>query len=201
MFDLDALDKFIYAINTYNVTKSRLNNFFEDPSKNIKYIEDNFLGICENSFYVDLDTIEPMMNRYFLLKYKKSPGPTMEPSYVTNDYEVVYNMPYETLKSFAIACGYVTKRVQELDKTRWNETYFGGVDEEWEKINSILNQLKTDESFSENWPQIRTELIEYNQLKIKERMQRREESLRKEAERESATDDNNDDSKEADGEE
>ena len=36
------LDEFIYAVNTYNVTKKQLAYFLKDPSEDIKYIQNNF---------------------------------------------------------------------------------------------------------------------------------------------------------------
>lgn len=199
MFDPESLDEFIYAINTFNGTKSRINNFLKDPIEDIKYIQNNFLGIGENSCYVDLKTIEPIMERYYLLKYKKSPGPTMEGNYVTGEYEPQYNVQYELLKNFAIACGYVTKRVQKLH----NSEYWSPTEDEWEEkiipILNDLNNLENNESFIENWPQTRLELKEYNKDKIEEFKERRKDYENTLAQNQDEPDEeNNNDSKESD---
>lgn len=139
------------------------------------------------------------MERYYLLKYKKSPGPTMEGNYVTGEYEPQYNVQYELLKNFAIACGYVTKRVQKLH----NSEYWSPTEDEWEEkiipILNDLNNLENNESFIENWPQTRLELKEYNKDKIEEFKERRKDYENTLAQNQDEPDEeNNDDSNESD---
>lgn len=88
------------------------------------------------------------MEKYFISEYKQLPGPDMEQSYVTGDYEVKYNVKFELIKNFAVACGYVTKRSQEIKSEEF--VVFGQEDEWEEKIKPLMdeiNKFEYDESF------------------------------------------------------
>jgi len=164
-YTLYNLEEFFYAINTYNADKCRINHFFEEyPADDIKYIQKNFLSICDDSYHLEINIIEYIIKNYYWSKHG-DPGPNFETNMGTGEYEIKYNMHYEFLKNFAIACGYVTKRSKQLKNAQFLKP-----DECDEKINDLINEIikiEYDESYWNNWPQIRSELKEHYKTKIK----------------------------------